>query len=94
MKFWQWALLISITTTFLTLLAANFFLPLDWSLTPMMGRGHGHWNGLYNFWGMSWLFVGMRILYWLLPVLVIALTTTLFLNSQRRHTAPEPVDTD
>lgn len=93
MKTWQWISLISIVVAFLTLLVSPLFMPMDWGImAPMMGRGHGYWSGFYSPWGMSWLFVGLRALYWLLPVVMVTLLAMLFLDRQRHREVPEPVD--
>jgi len=94
MKIWQWILLISIIVAFLTLLASNLSMPMAWGMTPIIGRGHGYWGGIYSPWGMSWLFASLRILFWLLPIAVVALVTMMFLNSQRRYEVAELVEVD
>lgn len=94
MKMWQWTLLVSIAVVFLALLTTTLSMPLNWGIASMMGREYGYWGGFYSSWGMSWLFVNLRILFWLLPMAMITLLTMLFLDSQRRCEATEPVNKD
>lgn len=91
MKTWQWILLISIAVAFLTLSVSPLLMPTGWGI-PMMDRGHDYWSGVYGPWGMSWLFVGLRLLYWSLPMMAAALLTILFLDRQHLCKVPEPVD--
>jgi|GEM_PF-2689845 len=92
MKTWQWILLISIAVAFLTLLASPLLMPMNWGMALMMGRGHGYWDGVYGPWGMSWLFISLRLLFWLLPIAAVALLAMLFRDRQRHRLVPEPVD--
>ena len=92
MKTWQWILLISLTVAFLALLASPLLMPVGWSIAPMMGRGYGYWGEVYSPWGMSWPFISLRFLYWVLPIAAVALLTMLFLNRQHHRLVPEPVD--